>query len=62
MCDQKRIFKAYRLICELCATAKKEEGILLCTKCGVNVKTVPNNLGKMHYAVPGLSNNGLAPV
>ena len=60
-CSQKRIFKAYRLICDTCAVAKKDEGILLCTKCGVNVKTIPNALGKMHYAVPGASNSGAPP-
>jgi hypothetical protein len=54
-CRVPRVVKAYRIICDGCALAKKAEGILLCTKCGVNVKTLVNAAGNKHYAVPKLS-------
>ena len=39
-------------MCDGCALANKADGIILCTKCGVNVKTVLNANGNKHYAVP----------
>ena len=37
-CQGPWVFKAYRTICDKCATQEKSNGILLCTKCGENVK------------------------
>jgi hypothetical protein len=51
-CKKPSIFKNYRLICDSCAVAKKEEGILLCTKCKINVRTIQNRDGKNSYAKP----------
>ena len=36
-CENPFVFKAYRTICDICATEKKKEGVLLCTKCNINV-------------------------
>ena len=54
-CKKPSIFKNYRLICDGCAEKGKADGILLCTKCKVNVRTVPNAEGQMKYAKPANS-------
>ena len=36
-CDNPFVFKAYRNICDKCATQDKKQGVLSCTKCLVNV-------------------------
>ena len=51
-----RINKAYRIICDVCAIEKRKEGVLLCTKCQVNVKQIPNADGAMTYANPVTTN------
>lgn len=55
LCKQPRVIKAYRIICDGCALKDKANGVLLCTKCGVNVKTIENAVGNKHYAVPKFS-------
>ena len=50
ICQEKKIYKAYRTICEGCAT---KNGKKLCTKCGEEVE---------NYADPGIRNNPNAQV
>ena len=50
ICKEKKIYKAYRTICEGCAT---KDGKKLCTKCGEEVE---------NYADPGIRNNPNAQV
>ena len=50
ICQEKKIYKAYRTICEGCAT---KNGKKLCTKCGEEVE---------NYADPGIRNNPSAQV
>ena len=51
-CSQPRITKAYRQICDICAVKDKKEGVVLCTKCCLNVKLMTNNAGQNNYANP----------
>lgn len=50
-CNKPNIIKAYRMICEGCATAKKHEKILLCCKCRGNVREMVNAEGNNGYGV-----------
>ncbi len=45
ICFQKCVIKAYRTICDHCATHAKE-GERLCTKCGVNTLAVNEETGQ----------------
>lgn len=51
-CDKLHVRKAYRHICDPCAVKDKKDGVLLCTKCSVNVKLLKNIDGFNNYAVP----------
>jgi hypothetical protein len=42
-------------MCDGCALANKADGILLCTKCGTDVKKIENAAGNKHYAVPRMT-------
>jgi len=53
ICEKPHVIKAYRALCDFCATKDKQEGICLCTKCGENVKQMTNAEGRNHYATPG---------